>query len=83
MYISFWTSLVAQSVKVSAYDAGDPGSIPGSGRSPWRRKWQFTPVLLPGKSHEWMEEPGRLQSMGSQKVKHNLVTSLSYILFIL
>ena len=27
-------SLVAQMVKVSAYDAGDPGLIPGSGRSP-------------------------------------------------
>ena len=37
--------------KVSAYNAGDLGSIPGSGRFPWRRKWQPTPVLLPGKSH--------------------------------
>jgi len=27
------TSLVAQKVKVSAYNVGDPGSIPGSGRS--------------------------------------------------
>ena len=27
-------SLVAQSVKESACNAGDPGSIPGSGRSP-------------------------------------------------
>ena len=27
-------SLVAQMVKVSAYDVGDPGLIPGSGRSP-------------------------------------------------
>ena len=26
--------------KVSAYNAGDPGSIPESGRFPWRRKWQ-------------------------------------------
>ena len=30
------TSLVAQMVKVSAYNAGDPGSMPGSGRSPGR-----------------------------------------------
>ena len=37
--------------KVSACNAGDQGSIPGSGRSPWRRKWQSTPALLPGKSH--------------------------------
>ena len=27
------------------------GSMPGSGRFPWRKKWQPTPVLLPGKSH--------------------------------
>jgi len=35
----------------SVYNVGDSGSIPGWGRSPWRRKWQSTPVLLPGKSH--------------------------------
>ena len=29
-----WTSLVAQTVKASAYNEGDPGSIPGLGRSP-------------------------------------------------
>ena len=37
--------------KESACYAGHPGLIPGSGRSPWRRKWQPTPVFLPGKSH--------------------------------
>ena len=35
--------------KTSVYNVGDSGSIPGWGRSPWRRKWQSTPVLLPGK----------------------------------
>ena len=30
--------------------AGDVGSIPGSGRSPGESKWQFTPVFLPGES---------------------------------
>ena len=33
--------------KAPAYSAGDPASIPGSGRFPWRRKQQPTPVLLP------------------------------------
>ena len=47
-------------VKVSAYNAGDPGSIPGLGRRPGRRKWQPTLVVLPGKPHGWTEEPGRL-----------------------
>ena len=35
----------------SACNVGDLGLIPGLGRSPWRRKWQLTPVFLPGKSH--------------------------------
>ena len=38
-------------VKASACNAGDLGSIPGSGRFPWRSKWQPTPVFLPGESH--------------------------------
>ena len=35
-----------------------------------KHKWQPTPVFLPGKI-PWMEEPGRLQSMGSQRVRHD------------
>ena len=38
-------------VKASACNAGDLGSIPGTERFPWRRKWQPTPVFLPGESH--------------------------------
>ena len=37
--------------KDSACNAGDPGSIPGLGRFPWRREWQPTPVFLPGEFH--------------------------------
>ena len=37
--------------KESACNAGDPVSIPGSGRFPWRRKWLPTPVFLPGEFH--------------------------------
>ena len=32
-----------------------------------------TPIFLPEKP-PWTEEPGRLQSLGSQRIKHNLVT---------
>ena len=39
------------SVKELAWQAGDMGSISGSGRFPWRRKWQYTAVFWPGKSH--------------------------------
>ena len=36
---------------------------------PWRRAWQPTPIFLPGRI-PWTEEPGRLLSMGSQRVRH-------------
>ena len=38
-------------VKPSAWNAGDPSLIPGSGRSPGEGKWHPTPVFLPGESH--------------------------------
>ena len=37
---------------------------------PWRKKWQPTPVFMPRES-PWTEEPGGLQSMGSQRVGHD------------
>ena len=37
--------------KESICNIGDLGSIPGLGRSPWRRKWQPTPLFLSGESH--------------------------------
>ena len=37
---------------------------------PWRRKWQPTPVFLPGEI-PWTEEPGGLQSMGLHRVGHD------------
>ena len=44
------TSLVAQTVKhLSAMRETQVRSLGREG--PWRRKWQSTPVLLPGKSH--------------------------------
>ena len=50
-----------------------PGFNPWLGKIPWRRAWQPTPVFLPGQS-PWTEEPGGLQSMGSQRVGHNWET---------
>ena len=35
----------------------------------WRRKWQPTPVFLPGESQGW-GKPGGLPSMGSHRVGH-------------
>ena len=56
-------------VKNSPANAGDRGLIPGSGRSPEDRMATHSSVLawrIP-----WTEEPGGLQSMGSQRVGHN------------
>ena len=47
-----------------------PGFDPWGGKTPWRRAWQPTPVFSPGES-PWNEEPGRLQSVGLQRVGHN------------
>ena len=57
-------------VKASACNAGDLGLIPGSGRSPWRRNWQPTPLFLPG------ESPGQRSLVGysSQGRKESDVT---------
>ena len=43
--------------KETACNAGDPGSIPGLGRSP--EEGNGTPIFLPGESHG-TEETGRL-----------------------
>ena len=43
--------LVVKNLRANAGGAKDAGSIPGWGRFPWSRKWQPTPVFLPGKSH--------------------------------
>jgi len=45
----------------------------------WRRQWHPTPVLFLPVKTPWMEEPGRLQSMGSLRVGHDWATSLTRI----
>ena len=54
---------------VSACNVRDPDSIPGSGRSLEREMATHSSMLawkIP-----WTEEPGRLQSMGLQRVGHD------------
>ena len=46
------------------------GFNPWVGKIPWRRARQPTPVFLPRES-PWTEEPGRLQSIRSQRVGPN------------
>ena len=53
-------------VKASAHNVGDQGSIPVSGRSPEKEMATHSSTLV--WKIPWMEEPGRLQSMGLQRV---------------
>ena len=53
------------------------GFDPWVGKIPWRRKWQPTLVFLPGKSL-WTEEPGRLQPIVSQRVRHDWAYTRSF-----
>ena len=55
--------------KESACNAGDSGSIPGSGRSP-REEDGYHSSILDSRT-PWTEKPGGLQSMGSQRVRHD------------
>jgi len=64
-----WASQVALVIKNSpanAGDARDSSSMPGLGRSPG--EGNATHSSIPAWRIPWTEEPGRLQSMGSQRV---------------
>ena len=55
--------------KESACNVGDLGLVPGWGRSPGEGMATHSSILawrIP-----WREEPGGLQSMGSQRVGHD------------
>ena len=64
--------------KESACNAGDPGLIPGLGS--WRREWQPIPVFLRGEAHGQKSLAG-LQSMRSQRVRHDWTTDTFTSLF--
>ena len=51
--------------KESARNAGDPGSIPGLGRSPEEGNGNLLQYSC--QRITWTEDPGRLQSMGKQE----------------
>ena len=57
-------------VKNLPANAGDMCSIK---KIPWRRKWQLTPVFLPGNSHGQRSLVGN-SPWGSERVGHYLAT---------
>ena len=65
--------------KESAYSAGDLGSNPGLERFPKEGKgYPRQPAFWPGES-PGTGKPGVLQSMGSRRVGHHLVTEQQHM----
>ena len=71
--VSKVNAMVVQRVKASAYKVEDPGSIPGR-EDPLEKETATHSSILVWKI-PWMEEPGRLQSVGLQRVGHSWATS--------
>ena len=61
-------------VKNLPANVGERGLIPGSGKIPWKRKWQPTLVLLPRKSH-WQRSLVSYSTWGHKTVGHDLGTN--------
>ena len=73
-----YTVQVVRVVKNPPANAGDArfmGSIPGSGRSP---EGMATHSSIHAWRIPWTEEPGGLQSMGSQRVGHDSMRAQSF-----
>ena len=68
--------LVVKKPSANVEDTRDVGSIPGSGRCTGIRKWQPTPVFLPGKSHKEKSLMGYSQ-WGLKKVRQHCATEQS------
>ena len=68
-------------VKNLLASARDLRSVLGSGRS-LEKEMTTHPSILAWEI-PWTEEPVRLQSMGSQRVRHDLVTNQQLIFYIL
>ena len=74
-----WTSLVAQTVK--RLSTMQETWVPSLGREdPLEKEMAIYSSTIAWKI-PWTEEPGRLQSMGSQRVRHDWATSLSLSLY--
>ena len=70
---------MVKNLPANAGDTTEAGSIPGSGRFPWSRKWQPTPVFLPGESHGQKSLSG-YSLVGCKIVGYDLATKQKNIL---
>ena len=64
--------------KESACQCRRHGFNPWVGKIHWRRKWQPTPVFLPGESHGQKSLEGCMQSMRLKRVRQDRVRRRTY-----
>ena len=67
-------------VKNPPANAGDAGSIPGLGRSPG--EGNGNPLQYSCLGISWAEEPVGFQSMGLQRIRHDLATKITTLIVI-
>ena len=72
VYVQGWGFHCGSVVKNPPANTGDMGLIPGFGRSPGEKNGNPLSILV--WEILWTEELGRLQSMGSQRIGHDLAT---------
>ena len=77
MCLGFPSASVVKNPSANAGDMGWEDLNPWVGKISWRRKWQLTPVFLPGKSHGQRDLAG-YSSWESQRVRHHLATKQQY-----
>ena len=71
---------VVKNLTANAKASGDMALIPGWGRSP--REGNSNHSITLASKIPWMEEIGGLQTMGSQRVRHNWVTVHTHMQFV-
>ena len=75
---TLWERFCEPQIKEYACNSGDLGAVPVSGRPP---DWSGYPLQYSGIL--WTEEDGGLQSLGSQRVRHDGATDTPYLINIL
>ena len=70
IHMGFPVGAVKNNTSTNAGDTRDAGSIPGCQEDPVEKK-TATHFSVLAWEIPWTEEPGRLQSMGLQRVRHD------------
>ena len=68
---------MAQTVK--PLSAVQETRVPGVWKTPWKRQWHPTPVLLPGKSHGWRNLVGIVHGVTKSRTR---LSDFTFFLFL-